>query len=145
MKDFIETRIISTVQKLLTEKVNEMLGDTEYHIPLIEFSDYQGRSAITPVISLSSCEQTEKERIIRLDAYSLTITFPLPEMPESEFYCYAYSGAVGKAFFDDPTLGGVVDRAVITDKKYNKPKKSGTGEGWELVITLRITVEGLRK
>jgi hypothetical protein len=38
-------------------------------------------------------------------------------------------------------LGGIVDKAVITGKKYNPPKFQNCGEGWELVITLRITIE----
>jgi len=145
MKDFIEQQIIGAVRKLLTGKVNEMLGDNEYHIPLIEFSDYKGGSAVSPVISFSSCEQSEKERIIRLDAYSLTITFSLVDTPDSELHCYAYSGAFSRAFFDDPTLGGVVDRAVITNKKYTAPKNPHCGEGWGLTVSLRVTVEGLRK
>jgi hypothetical protein len=145
MKYFIEQQIIDAVRKLLTGKVNELLGDIEFSVPLVEFSDYKGGTAVVPVISLASCERTEKERIIRLDAYILNITFSLKDMPESELYCYAYSGAVSKAVFDNPTLGGVADRAVITGKKYVLPKYSNYGEGWELIITLRITVEGMEK
>ena len=151
MKDFIETRIISAVCKLLLGRVNELLAETEYHIPLIEFSDYFSEAVVVPVISLTACEQSEKERIIRLDAYSLTITFSLvdtsspKETLDSELHCYAYSGAVSRAFFDDPSLGGVADRALITNKKYIPPKNPHCGEGWGLVITLRVTVEGLRK
>jgi hypothetical protein len=83
----------------------------------------------------------EKERIIILDAYSLSITFSLPETPESELFCYAYSAAVCKALQENPTLGGVADRAVMIAKKYIPPKKINCGQGWELVLTLRITVE----
>jgi len=143
MKDLVEPRIIGAVRKLLCSQVNEMLGEMEGPIPLIDFSDYKGGAVVVPVINLVSCERTEKERIIRLDAYSMTITFSLPEMPESELHCYAYSGAVTRAFYDSPTLGGVVDRAVITGKKYIQPKKPNCGEGWELVISLRLTVEGM--
>ena len=142
MKDFIETRIINAVRKLLTGKVNELLGEMENPIPLIEFSEYRGGSVVVPVINVASCELKEKERIIRQEAYNLTITFIFPDTPESELYCYAYSGAVGRAVYDDPALGGVVGRAVVTNKKYIKPKKVNCGEAWELVVTLRITVEG---
>jgi hypothetical protein len=117
----------------------------EYSIPIVEFGEYRGGLAIVPVIALATCERTEKERIIRLDAYVLTITFSFLDMPESELYCYAYSGAVGRAVFDDLTLGGVADRAVIAGKKYVPPKNPKCGEGWELTITLRITVEGTTK
>jgi len=143
MKDLIEIRIIEAARKLLAGRVNELLGESEYQIPLIEFGNYQGGNSIVPGITLSSCERTEKERIIRLDSYSVTVAFTLPETPESELYCYAYSGAVSRALYDDPTLGGVVDRAVIAGKKYVSPKKPHCGEGWEVVISLRVTIEGM--
>ena len=141
MKDLIEPRILNATRKLLTERVNEVLRDSEYSIPNIEFGDYMGEYAVAPVILLSACERTEKERIVRVDAYLMTIAFSLPDVPESELYCYAYSGAIGRAFYNDPTLGGVVDRAVITGKKYVQPKKPNCGEGWELQISLRVTIE----
>ena len=149
MKNLIEIRIIEAVRKLLAGRVNELLGESEYQIPLIEFGNYQDGNSIVPGITLSSCERTEKERIIRLDSYSLTITFSLSETSspqetlESELYCYAYSGAVSRALYDDPTLGGMVDRAVIAGKKYVSPKKPHCGEGWEVVISLRVTIEGM--
>jgi hypothetical protein len=143
--DFVEQKIISAVQGILTGRVNEMLGEAEYQIPVIEFTDYRGESVVVPVISFSSCERTEKERIIKQDAYSLTITFSIPETRESELYCYAYSGTVSRAIYDDPTLGGVVERAVVTGKKYIPPKMPHCGENWELIISIRITVEGINE
>ena len=143
MKEFVEQKIINAVKKLLSVKANELLCAMEHQIPLIEFTEYKGGSVVSPVISLVTSEQTEKERIIRLDAFTLTITFSLADTPESELHCYAYSGAVGRAVFDNPTLGGVVNRAVITGKRYVSPKKPQIGEGWGLVITLRLTVEGM--
>jgi hypothetical protein len=94
------------------------------------------------VISLFTCERSEKERIIRLDAYSLTITFTVPEHPEGERNCYAYASSVATALGENPTLGGIADRAVLTGKKYVPPKQGGTGGDWEVVMTLRVTVEG---
>ena len=141
MKFYPEIRIIEAVKKLLTGSVNEQLGSLECQIPLIEFSSGYSGSVISPFICLSSCERTEKERIIRQDAYTLTITFNIPETPESELHCYGYSDAVSKAIYDNPTLGGIADKAIITGKKYNTPKKLNCGEAWELIITLRITVE----
>ena len=142
MNDYIELQIIEAVQGVLIGTVNEILRDTEFSIPVIEFGNSQSRLTVVPEITLSACEQTEKERIIRLEAYSLNISFSLPDMPESELHCYACSGAVGRAFYDDPTLGRVVDRAVITGKKYIPPKKPYCGDLWELVVSLRVTVEG---
>ena len=139
---FIEQQIVDAVRKLLTEKVNEKLNNWNFFFPLIEFSAYKGASAITPVISLSSCELTEKERIVRQEAYTLTISFSVPETADSELSCYAYATAFGIVLDKDVTLGGVVDRAVITNKKYVPPKKPNCGMEWETIISLRITVEG---
>jgi len=141
MDGIIEQQIIEAIRKLLTGRVNEILANLDYQVPFIELSDYEGGNDVVPVISLSICERSEKERIIRLDAYSLTITFSLPEKDESEFLCYVYAFSVCKALAENPTLDGVADRAVATGKRYNKPKKPGCGEGWEAVITLRVTVE----
>ena len=141
MKDLIEVKIIEAVRGILSERVNGILREAQFAVPVIEFGEYAGGCSVAPVISLSSCEQTEKERIIRLDSYSLSISFYVPESPESELFCYAYSGAVGRAVYDGPTLGGVVDRAVVIGKKYVAPKKPNCGEGWEVTINLRITIE----
>ena len=144
---YTEEKIISVVKQLLSGRVNELLGEVLLHIPLVEFSDYEGRDVIVPVISLSSCEQSEKERIIRLDAYSMTVTFLVPETSsltepaESELYCYAYSAAFCKAVDEDVTLGGVVDRAIVTGKKYVRPKAANCGDDWQVVVMLRITNE----
>jgi len=141
MNDLIEQQIIEAVRKLLSGRVNEILGDWEFLIPVIEFSAFANKHIVVPAVSLVSCERTEKERIIRMDAYSVAITFTLPETQETELYCYGYAAAVCKALGENPTLGGVVDRAVVSGKKYSQPKKPGYGDNWEVAITLRITVE----
>jgi hypothetical protein len=128
---------------LLAGRVNELLGETEYPIPPIEFGNYRGGSAVAPAIALSTCERTEKERIVRLDAYTLTVTFTVPEWPEGERNCYAYAASVATALGENPTLGGAASRAVLTGKKYVPPRQRGTGGEWELVLTLRVTVEGM--
>jgi hypothetical protein len=140
---FIEENIINSVKKLLSGRVNELLGETEYPIPPVEFGSYRGGSVVSPVITLSTCERSEKERIIRLDAYTLTVTFTVLEYPEGERNCYAYAASVATALGENPTLGGAVDRAELAGKRYAPPKHPGTGEGWEAVLTLRIIVEGM--
>jgi hypothetical protein len=139
---FIEEKILNSVKKLLSGRVNEILGETEYPIPTIEFGTCRGGSVIVPGISLSTCERTEKERIVRLDAYTLTVTFTVPEHPEGERNAYAYASSVAAALRENPILGGTVDRAVLTGKKYTPPKQSGTGGDWAVVLSLRLTVEG---
>jgi hypothetical protein len=66
---FIEEIIINSLKSLLTGRVNELLEETEYPIPPIEFGNYRNGSAVVPSIVLSTCERSEKERIIRLDAW----------------------------------------------------------------------------
>jgi hypothetical protein len=65
---FVEEAIIGAVKRLLSGRVNELLGEMEYPIPPVEFGNYRGGSVIVPVISLSTCERSEKERVIWLDA-----------------------------------------------------------------------------
>jgi hypothetical protein len=148
---FIEEIIINSLKSLLAGRVNELLGETEYPIPPVEFGNYRGGSAVvgacSPVIALSTGERSEKERIIRLDAYTLTIAFTVPEHPSDqrsvgERNCYAYASSVSVALRENPTLGGVADRAELTGKKYTPPKQSGTGGDWGVTLTLRVTVEG---
>jgi hypothetical protein len=122
---FIEESIINSVKTLLAGRVNELLGEMECTIPPIEFGQsgytglsgefrqgrnstafYGGGSTVVPVIALSACERSEKERIIWLDAYTLTVSFTVPEHPEGERNCYAYAAAVDKALREDPVLGG---------------------------------------
>jgi hypothetical protein len=93
------------------------------------------------MIGISTCERTEKERIVRVEAYSLAIVFAVPEGEEAERYCYAYAASVAAALKENPTLGGIADRAELTGKKYVPPKHPGAGGDWEVVLTLRITVE----
>ena len=139
---FIEENLLNSVKKLLSGRVNELLGEKEYPIPPIEFGNYRGGSAVVPVIALSTCERTEKERIIRLDAYTLTITLTVPEHPEGERNCYAYAASVATALAENSTLGGVAGRVELTGKKYVPPKQSGTGGDWTAILTWRIVVEG---
>jgi hypothetical protein len=140
---YIEEAITGAVKKLLNGKVNDVLRGLEFQIPIIEFGIFRGDTVIAPLVSLSSCEQTEKERIIKQDTYSITVTFPVLDTVESEFYCYAYAAAFQKVLCEDLTLGGVADRAVITSKKYVPPKKADCGMEWETIITLRVTVDSL--
>ena len=140
--EFIEQRILEAVRGLLTGRVNEILGHWQFMVPLFEFSEYQGRSAVVPTITLYGCERTEKERVIRLDAYSLSIAFSLQETPETELYCYAYANAFCKALGENPTLSGIADRAAVTGKKYTPPNKRCGGNEWEVAISVRVTIEG---
>jgi hypothetical protein len=140
----IEETLLNSVENLLSGRVNELLGETEYPIPPIELGrSSSGVYAVTPVLRLTACERTEKERIVRLEVYSLTVVFTIPESIDSERNGYTYAGAVSAALKEEPTLGGVVDRAVLTGKKYVPPKHPGTGGDGEVMLSLQITIEGI--
>ncbi|GHT80243.1 hypothetical protein FACS1894130_11180 [Spirochaetia bacterium] len=137
---FVEERIIQAVSSLMTGRVNELLEDRADHIPPLDFSG--GPGAVCPKIGLALGDRSEKDRIIKVDGYVLTITLIVPEL-DGERNCYAYAALVEQALREDVTLGGAVDRAVLADKQYTPPKIPYCGDGWEAVFTLRITVEGM--
>jgi hypothetical protein len=142
----MEESIVGGVKRLLSGRVNELLGEAEFSVPPIEFGRYRGGDVVVPAIGLSAGERTEKERIVQTEVYSLTIGFSVPDMPSDqrsvgERRCYAYAAAVATALGEDPTLGGAVDRAELTGKRYSPPKQPGTGGNWDMVLSLRITVE----
>ena len=39
---FVEEAIIGEVKRLLTGRVNEILGEAEFSLPFIEFGSYEG-------------------------------------------------------------------------------------------------------
>jgi hypothetical protein len=142
MSEFVEQKIIEAVKELLTGRVNEVLGNWQFMFGIFEDSEFKSNTSIVPVVKLSGCERTEKERIICIDAYSLTISLTVPETADSEFFCYGYSSAISKALGENPTLWGIVNRAIVTDTKYIPPKAANCGQDWQVIITLRVTVEG---
>jgi hypothetical protein len=139
---YIEETLLDAVKGLLVGRVNELLREEAFMIPPIEFThrEYGGYYATTPELAVCSCERSEKDRIVQLDAYTLTITFSEPE-EYGERNCYTYAGAVERALREDPTLGGAADRAALARKEYRRPKHWGSGEEWGLTLTLRVTVE----
>jgi hypothetical protein len=151
MNNFIEEIILDAVKALLLGEVNELLEGMEYPVPPVEVGQSgftglspefrQGRNSTLPVISLSACERSEKERIVRIDAYTLTVAFAVPEHPDGERNCYAYAASVAAALRENPTLGGAVGLAELAGKKYTPPKQGGTGGEWGVVLSLRVTVE----
>jgi hypothetical protein len=162
MSLFIEENIINSVKSLLLGRVNEVLGEAEFMIPPVEFGQSgitglpgefrQSRNsmhvsrwgyyATTPEVAVVGCERSEKERIVLMDAYKVTISFTVSG-EYGERNCYAYAAAVDRAVRENPTLGGTVDYALLVQKQYTAPKHPEMGEDWEVVLTIRITTEGL--
>jgi hypothetical protein len=140
---YMEENIINSLKSLLAGRVNELLREAAFLIPPVEFTNkpHRGYYSITPELAISTCERSEKDRIVLLDAYKVTITFTCPEQ-NGERNCYAYAVSVDRALRENPTLGDAVNYALLVKKDYRGPKHPGTGEGWEAVLTLRITAEG---
>jgi hypothetical protein len=139
-----EENIINSLKSMLAGRVNELLEEAERAVPPVEFSpSLPGGYLITaPEVRLATGERTEKDRVVGLDVYSLTVTFTVPEK-SGERNCYAYAGAVEQALRENPTLSGVADRAFLFKKEYRTPKRPDMGEPWKLVLTLHITMEGI--
>jgi hypothetical protein len=135
----VEERIIGAVWELLLCGVNEVLGSIDDDVPLLERrgSAIAGDYAKRPVsgsVGLVKVERTEKERIVRLDAYRVVVT-----INASERDCYRYAYALEKAIENDVTPGGVAEN-VLFEKKVYAPKTHLA----EAAFTLRITVEQVR-
>ncbi|GHV63927.1 hypothetical protein AGMMS49587_15260 [Spirochaetia bacterium] len=144
---FTEEAILSAARNMLTGAVNEYLAELEIKAPLVEFGPnlapgYLGRESVTPLLKLETGERSEKDRIVRLDVYVFSVTFYSPER-EGELLSYAFGAALEKALEDDPTMGGVVDRAALAAKSYKEPSHRGTGEDWTAVFKIRLTIEGI--
>jgi hypothetical protein len=141
---YIEEIILNSLKSLLAGRVNELLREAAFLIPPVEFTHKPngGYYAVTPELNISTCERSEKDRIVLLDAYKVIVIFTVPES-YGDRNCYAYAASVDRALRENPTLGGIVDYALIVKKDYRGPKYPGTGEGWEAVLTLRITAEGI--
>jgi hypothetical protein len=137
-----EKRILAAIKNLLEEKVNEYLEGCEFRLPVIDFSSGSGGDYVCPVMKLVTAERTEKDRIIQLDVYTLTLTlsFAFPDR-DGERNCYVFAGAAEKALRENHALNGAADWVKMVRKEYKAPRRADTGEGWELVLTLRVTVE----
>ena len=133
---------MNAIRGLLTGRVNEILREMKFNIPAIELGDYEGGDAVVPVVLLNSCESTEKERLLRWDAYNVSIFFQIAENPDAELYCYAYSFAISLALLENITLHGLAQGVATKSKTYGQPKRKGCGEGWKLTLNLRVMVDG---
>jgi hypothetical protein len=135
----MEESILNAVKSLLLGRVNELLGEAVFLIPPIEFTHRPGESyySVSPELGIASGERSEKDRILLLDVYGVTISF----LCNGERDCYVYAATVDQALREDPSLGGTVDYALLVKKEYRAPKLRGAGDRWEVVLTLRISVE----
>jgi hypothetical protein len=57
MKDFIEQQIIGAVRSILARRINEILTNVEFLVPLVEYGKYESGSIVVSVIGLSTCKR----------------------------------------------------------------------------------------
>jgi hypothetical protein len=135
----VEERILGAVWVLVLDGVNDELLKMDDDVPELEMRGgclagaAYVKHPVRGTVGLEAVERTEKERIVRLDAYRVIVT-----LNASERYCYRYAYALEKAIENDVTLGGIVERVLFEKKVYKK-----TLNGMDAVFTLRITVEGV--
>ena len=141
----VEEMIVNGVKRLLVKDVNKLLEGLDFHVPCFEFGNHGGREAVVPGVALSSCERTEKERVVFVDAYAVEITVPVEDIwgCDGERLVFSYGAAIDGAVRLNGSLDGTVSRVVITGKEFIPPKKPRCGDCWVLVMRLRVTVEGL--
>lgn len=135
----IEEQILEMTERLLTSAVNFYLSEMEEFVPFVELasSGKLGVYGVCPHIELSEAARTDKDRIVRADAYKLTITFVMnSQNNKRDVYCYA--AALESAINDDPTFGSVADRVEFSHRKYTG--MSETSGECSAVFTLRVTV-----
>jgi hypothetical protein len=133
-----EEMLLEMTAALLGGAVNFYLGELDETVPQFEIDVRRplGGYGVVPDIDISECELSDKERVIKLQAYTLKISFCV-KGSENKKLLYVYAYAIEKAISDDFTFGGIADRIVLTHKKYRQ-QDTGT---WDVVITLRATVE----
>ena len=141
VNDIIKEKLIAVIQDLLTDKVNEILSDMQFPIPLIDFSNNGTDKVIIPSLTLTSCDFAEKEYAMGLCTYLLNITFDVSDMKDSELCYYVYAAAVEKAIKEDVTLGGFAKLVVFSGKKYDLLQKTLAGEKKEVLLYYQITVD----
>jgi hypothetical protein len=131
-----EEVLIEMTEKLLGGAANDYLSEFDVAIPLFEVEGSRQLVCfgVRPEIEISECELTEKERVIKSEAYTLKITF----QNKSKNLIYYYAYAIQRAIDDDVSFGGIVDRVTLVHKKYQQKNN-----GCEIIITLRATLESL--
>jgi len=140
---FAEIAIANAVKKLLCEDANRLLEALDFRIPYFEFGDYSGNDVVNPDITILSCERSEKERIVLVNAYAVEIAVPVADCGhDGELFAYAYGAAISGAARLNGTLDGIVDRIAVTECRYAPPKRRNCGDCWIVAIKLRVTVEG---
>jgi hypothetical protein len=131
----IEEKIEGAVWVLLLSGVNDFLEGIDDDVPALEGPGFGSRSP-GAVVEFAAAERTEKERIVRMDAYTVKIT-----INAAASFCYRYAYALDKAIEADWTLGGLAERIQFEKRVYKKTINGGGNPACKAVFNLRVTVE----
>jgi hypothetical protein len=132
----IEEKILGGVWELLLTGVNGVLAGIDDDVPSVGHPS-AARPAVCAV-ELEAAERSEKERIARLDVYSVKVTFY-----GSVADCYRYAYALDEAVEADCTLGALAESVCFEKKVYKKTSGGIRADGCEAVFTLKIIIEAL--
>jgi len=140
MKYGIEEMIIDAVWDFLKGKVNQMIVTevTATQLPVIWNTKKKG--TVVPVVTVRTCKGTKKEKDINLDAYSVKISFTIPEGPLTELHCYYYGYAICVALIKDFTLNGNVLFMGVNENNFISTSKIACDEDREFTIRLRALI-----
>jgi hypothetical protein len=136
-----EEMLLEMTAELLGGAVNFYLNELDEAVPQFEIDVRHklGGYGVVPDIDISECELSDKERVIKLQAYTLKISFCV-KGSENKRLLYVYAYAIEQAINDDVTFGGVADRVMLTHKKFNQVN----ADTWEIVLSVRATIETIR-
>jgi len=129
----IEERVLDGIWALLLGDVNEALVGLQRQVALFERrrGGSLGGFGCQAEVALLDVERTEKERFLKIDAFTVTVEFAA-SLPD----CYVYAWALDEALRQDATLGGLVDNVVFVSRRYLKE-----GPGNNAQFKLRVIVE----
>ena len=136
----VEIELLERLEILFLGRVNELLYDEEAR--LAPFRDFSGvglasHDKIRAGLNIDECEQTEKERLLKMCAWTITIDFKVRDDGERKrFY---YGTALEQALFEDRTLGGLAASISLIKTKYSR---LGI-DSYEIIMTLRASAQQL--
>jgi hypothetical protein len=123
----VEERILEVVWEVLTRRVNFYLGEMDAVVPFLEREGggVYGRFGVRPVVALDDCESSEKERVLLVDAYTVSVDIKAPERD-----CWFYTHALRCALREDLTLNGIAAEVKFKRTTY----KDGVCFGLKVIV-----------
>jgi hypothetical protein len=123
----IEEKSVDAVWDVLTRRVNFYLGEMDAVVPFLErdSAGKYGRFGVRPVVGLLDCESSEKERVLMVDAYTVSVDIKAPVRD-----CWFYTHALRCALREDLTLNGIAAEVKFKRTTY----KDGVCFGLKVIV-----------